>query len=451
MMKNLFLTIIAFVIGIAVFAQQPENAGFELWEDVGLATDEPVDWSSIKTSDNSIANSFAPYVWDQSTDAHSGTYSVQLINGSVLGIVAAGTVTNGRIHAELSGVGWAYTDPADARWNTPLTVKPDSIVFWAKHSPAGADNAQVKALLHTGSAKIPDAAQTNYIAWAEYYIPDATPTWTRFSAPFNYYNGNEPEYILIVCSAADDVVATVGTEAWFDDVELVYVVILEMTVFLEGPYDSGNEMFTNLNPDHIPLNQPYNVAPWNYMGTESVAAIPNTDVVDWVMVEIRDAASAGTASSLTTVGKQTGFLLKDGSVVGLDGSSRIVFNDKIIYEDLFVIIHHRNHLSVMSGYPLSKVDGYYSYDFSDAEDKTHGGAAGNVQLETFGPGLWGMVCGDGDANGTIETDDKTNFWSILVGKTGYLSADYNMDGQTTNIDKNDYWLDNLTKESQVPN
>ncbi|MCD4682737.1 MAG: hypothetical protein K8R86_05610, partial [Bacteroidales bacterium] len=124
-MKNLFLTIIAFVIGIAVFAQQPENAGFELWEDVGLATDEPVDWSSIKTSDNSIANSFAPYVWDQSTDAHSGTYSVQLINGSVLGIVAAGTVTNGRIHAELSGVGWAYTDPADARWNTPLTVKPD--------------------------------------------------------------------------------------------------------------------------------------------------------------------------------------------------------------------------------------------------------------------------------------------------------------------------------------
>ena len=62
-----------------------------------------------------------------------------------------------------------------------------------------------------------------------------------------------------------------------------------------------------------------------------------------------------------------------------------------------------------------------------------------------------MVSGDGDANGTIETNDKTNFWSIFVGKTGYLQADYNMDSQTTNIDKNEYWLKNLTKESQVPN
>ena len=196
MMKNLFLTIIAFVIGFAVFAQQPENPGFELWEDVGLNEDEPVDWSSLKTSDNSSTNIFAPYVWEKSTDAHSGTYSVKLENGSVLGIVAAGTVTNGRIHAELSGTGWAYTDPTDARWNNPLTTKPDSIVVWAKNSPAGADVAQVKALLHTGSAKIPDPAQANYIAEALITIPDATSTWTRFSAPFNYYNGNDPEYIL---------------------------------------------------------------------------------------------------------------------------------------------------------------------------------------------------------------------------------------------------------------
>ena len=117
---------------------------------------------------------------------------------------------------------------------------------------------------------------------------------------------------LIVCSAADDVVATVGTEAWFDDLELIYnPVILDLTVFMEGPYDAASEMFTNLNPDHIPLNQPYNVAPWNYNGTESVASIP-TDVVDWVMVEIRDASSAATASSFASIGRQAGFLLKDG-------------------------------------------------------------------------------------------------------------------------------------------
>jgi len=449
-MKNLFLTIVALFIGFAVFAQQPENYSFEDWEDVGLDRPEPINWSSIKTSDGgSWINGLAPYVWDQSTDAHTGTYSVKLITKNTLIGPAPGTVTNGRIHATLSE-GWAFTDPADSRWNTPLTLKPDSIVFWAKHSPAGADNAQVKALLHTGSAKIPDAAQTNYIAWAEYYIPDATPTWTRFSAPFTYYNDNEPEYILMVLSSGDDNVATVNTESWFDDVELVYVVILEMTVFLEGPYLSGNEMSTDLNPDHLPLNQPF-LATHGYDGTESVESIP-ADVVDWVLIEIRDAASAELATVQGDM--RPAFLKKDGSIITWNSSQDspdVIFNDKIIYEDLFVVVHHRNHLSVMSGYSLTKVSGKYTYDFSDAEDKIYGGAAGNVQLELFGPGLWGMISGDGDANKTIEMEDKTNFWSILVGKTGYLSADYNLDGLTTNIDKNEYWLGNLTKESQVPN
>ncbi len=451
-MKKLLFTIAGFMLVLGATAQQPENPGFESWEDVGLNRPEPVDWSSIKTSDGgSWVNGLAPYVWDQSTDAHSGTYSVKLTNGSVVGIIAAGTVTNGRIHAELSGTGWAYTDPADSRWNTPLTVKPDSVVVWAKHAPAGADVAQVKALLHTGSAKIPDDTQTNYVAEAEIFIPDATPNWTRFSAPFNYFNNTQPEYILFVLSSADDQVATEGTESWFDDIELVYVVILDMKVYLEGPYVSGGEMSTDLNPGDLPLSQPYNVAPWNYNGTESVAAIPNSDVVDWVLIEIRDASTAATATSFSTVGKQAGFLLKDGSIVGLDGSSRIVFNDVIIQHNLFVVIHHRNHLDIMSGYPLTKANGYYNYDFSNAEDKIYGGAAGNVQLETFGPGVWGMVAGDGDANGIVEDNDKTGFWSILVGKSGYLQADYNLDGQTTNTDKNDLWLKNLNRESQVPN
>ncbi len=35
---------------------QLQNLGFELWEDVGLNINEPVDWSSIKTFDNSFLN-----------------------------------------------------------------------------------------------------------------------------------------------------------------------------------------------------------------------------------------------------------------------------------------------------------------------------------------------------------------------------------------------------------
>ena len=48
----------------------------------------------------------------------------------------------------------------------------------------------------------------------------------------------------------------------------------------------------------IPLTQPYNGAPWNYTGTESVATIP-AGVVDWVLPELREAATPAQALPAT--------------------------------------------------------------------------------------------------------------------------------------------------------
>jgi hypothetical protein len=246
-------------------------------------------------------------------------------------------------------------------------------------------------------------------------------------------------------------VAIEGSTIYFDDIELIYNDLdLDITVFLEGPYTGSSQMYTLLNPDHIPLAQPYNTAPWNYTGDEIVYPLPNTNIVDWVLVELRDAATAADANGSTMIAQKAGFLLNDGSVVGLDGVSRLSF-ENVINENMFVVIWHRNHLGIMSAVPLVKTDGYYAYDFSDADEKTYGGSTGCKQLETFGPGVWGMIGGDGDANGTVNTVDKTSFWSILTGKSGYLSSDYNMDGQTNNPDKNDTWLQNINMESQVPN
>ena len=451
MTTKFILTFLSFIITISLFSQQqPENPGFENWEDVGLNEDEPVDWSSIKTADQ--LGGFAPYVWAKSTDAHTGSYSVKLYNENAFGgIVAAGTLTNGRVHADFNpDNGYVFTNTSDSQWNTPLTQKPDSVVIWAKFSPLGGDTAAVKALLHTGFAKIPDPTFSNWISLAQINIPDETTTWTRFSAPFNYFNSTTPEYVLFVLSAGG-AVATVGSTAYFDDIELIYnPLVLDIKVFLEGAYTSGNQMQTMLNPDHIPLAQPYNTAPWNYTGNETVLPLPSSEITDWVLVELRDAAAAADATSSTMIARQAAFLLNNGSIVGLDGTSRLSF-DNILNENLFVVIWHRNHLAVMSANPLVKTDGYYSYDFSDAVEKTYGGALGCKQIETTFPGVWGMIGGDGDANGIINTVDKTSFWSILTGKTGYLSSDYNMDGQTNNPDKNDIWLPDISRESQVPN
>ncbi|MFU8842964.1 MAG: hypothetical protein ACNA7V_04055 [Bacteroidales bacterium] len=451
-MKQMMLAaLLSITCATFAFAQQPENPGFEFWENVGLNVPEPVDWSSIKTSDGgSTINTFAPYVWDQSTDAHTGNYSVKLYNNSALGIVASGMVTNGRVHAEISGTGWAFTDPANSQWNTPLTLKPDSVAVWIKYTPAGSDVAQVKALLHTGSAKIPDAAQTNWIAMAEIDIPETLTTWTRVSAPFNYFNSNTPQYILFVLSAAGTS-ATMGSEAYFDDLELIYnEPELDLTVFMQGPYAGGFQMSTALNPDYLPLSQPFNTAPWNYMGSESVPAIPNAQVVDWVLVEMRDAATPAGATSLTTVSRKAGFLLSNGKIVDMDGSENLKA-PVTINQNLYVVIWHRNHLGIMSSEALIKSSGAYAYNFSDGAGKIYGGATGSVQLETGIPGLYGMAGGDGNADKVVNNDDKINFWSLFVGSKGYLQGDYNMNGQINNRDKNDIWLENLDKFSSVPN
>jgi len=219
-----------------------------------------------------------------------------------------------------------------------------------------------------------------------------------------------------------------------------------LTVFLEGPFETS-EMQTNLNlDDMIPKNQPYNSAPWNYSGSESVSSIPNTDVVDWVLVEMRDAPSAGSATEATAIGLQAAFLLKNGSIVGLDGSSVLYFTGSFS-NNLFAVVYHRNHLGIISASPLTMSGDDYIYNFSTGESQVYGGSTGHKQIV---PGTWGMMGGDGTANGSINTDDMVSCWENESGEHGYLQGDFNLDCQVDNIDKNDIWLLNNGEGCQVP-
>ncbi len=159
---------------------------------------------------------------------------------------------------------------------------------------------------------------------------------------------------------------------------------LDLTVFLEGPYN-GTDMNIDLNPGEIPLAQPYNVSPWNYTGTESVTAIP-ANTVDWVLVELRDTTDASLATGETMIARQAAFLLNDGKIVGLDGSSNLQF-DKSLNHSLFTVIHHRNHLAVMSANPVTKNGNVYTYDFTISADQAYGT---NAQKD-LGSGVYGMI------------------------------------------------------------
>jgi hypothetical protein len=229
-----------------------------------------------------------------------------------------------------------------------------------------------------------------------------------------------------------------------DGTPLPSSLVVDLTVFLEGPC-IGNEMSTYLCAcSALPLSQPFNIAPWNYNGTESVVVMPG-NAVDWVLVELRDAATAAGATPSTTIARQAGLLFSDGSILATDGNSHLSFSTTIS-NSLFVVVHHRNHLAVMSANPLSLSGEYYSYDFTTSI----GQAYGTNSQKQLTVSICGMISGDVNANGTIGNEDIIPLWKSNAGKAGYYPADLNLDQQVDNRDRDSYWLPNNGMGTGVP-
>lgn len=271
--------------------------------------------------------------------------------------------------------------------------------------------------------------------WADYDVAQSIPT------PNDYY-------FLQINSAYNFENVTVNYSETNYETE-AHFIQSDLTLFLEGPFN-GTSMDTYLtsytNLTNFPINQPYNTAPWNYNGTESVASIPNPDIVDWILVEFRDAPDVVNATQSTTIETQAAFLLRNGTVVGMDGYSPIQFNGPIT-EQLFAVIRHRSHIDIISANPLSDIDGVYTYDFTTSINQVYGGIAG---YKSIASGFFGMAGGDMDANGIVDFEDKIQ-WEIYGGEKGYFPEDLNLDGQVNNLDKDDIWLLNTNIiSSQVP-
>jgi len=228
-------------------------------------------------------------------------------------------------------------------------------------------------------------------------------------------------------------------------VPIIHEINLDVKVFLEGPFN-GSDMNTDLS-SLMPLSQPYDGFPFNYSGGEQVNSIPGSDIVDWILVELRDAPSASLAVDGTIVSQQAAFLKQNGMVVDTGGVNPVKLN-LAVSDSLYLVIHHRNHLGILSAVALKDSGGNtYPYDFTNSIDKVYNGPTGYKGL---GGGNFGMVAGDGNADGDIDQQDKTLTWDTVAGIMEYTSGDYNCDAQVDNADKDDYWLLNTSYTSQIP-
>ena len=224
-------------------------------------------------------------------------------------------------------------------------------------------------------------------------------------------------------------------------------ILSDLTVIVQGAYRSvSDEMDNSLNSfGFLPLTAAEAYSQIGYGGTEAVTAIPSADVVDWILVEVRDAATPETATSATIAETVAGFLLQDGSIVGLDGVSPLPFKVLISNNAYFVIIH-RNHLKIMTANSPTESFGSYSYDFTDDPNKAYGTSA-LIQVDTS-PVVYGMYSGDVNASIFINNADKVPV-DQNMGAVGYYQADCNLSVFVNNADK--VPIDqNIGMFSQVP-
>lgn len=222
-----------------------------------------------------------------------------------------------------------------------------------------------------------------------------------------------------------------------DNFTIRKTITLDLKAHLQGCYDPN----TGLMRDDlrvaglVPLAQPYTgIFPFvGEGGTETTTAGvlattgPNA-IVDWVLVELRDAASPS-----TVVRTRAALIQRDGDVVDVDGMSPLQFH--MPNGTYHVAVRHRNHLGLMTGSPIALSQKPAIIDLRNPATVTYGTAAG-ASVNSIRV-LW---CGEVVRNGSVKYTGTSNDRDpilIRVGSTtpnavvpGYFPEDVNMDGAT---------------------
>ena len=231
-------------------------------------------------------------------------------------------------------------------------------------------------------------------------------------------------------------------------------VVLNLKVLLSGAmYEESDTMRTTLNYKHYITERPPdtvsgNGTPFVYMSEQYEGVTPkffsaHSDIVDWVIIELRD--SRDFTVPVDTI---SAFVRKDGRVLSTSGDSLITLKEEITPNNYYIIIRHRNHLSVMSNNPVFLNSFTELYDFTASIDQYFG-----YHAHELSNGKFAMYPGDANCDGTVNILDYQIFHSqSFSALAGYLFADFNMDGILTGSDFNTFAPENKRKSTtDVPN
>ncbi|MEO0473121.1 MAG: hypothetical protein AAF206_26135, partial [Bacteroidota bacterium] len=214
---------------------------------------------------------------------------------------------------------------------------------------------------------------------------------------------------------------------------------------LQGAYDLGSGLMRdNLRElGLIPLKEPYtNLDGFDHVGagggeeiSQAVLNVSGDDaIVDWVMLELRDAANAS-----QVVATRSALIQRDGDVVDVSGDGPVSFIN-LAPGNYYISVRHRNHLGVMTDAPVGLTQSTTVIDFS------MGGAFGTHPQASLGAGGFGLWAGNANLDGQILFQGQNNesnqiFFHVLSApgntsfarnfiRDGYHQTDLNLDGKT---------------------
>ena len=267
-----------------------------------------------------------------------------------------------------------------------------------------------------------DAATTyhHHFAWSDCSPPESCNTNVRENLCIGTYT----------VTVTDDLTGCSHTYDFNISYSNMFInVVLEGAVIAENTPDSILMNTYARQANLLPTEQPYEDYPWDYYGTESVADtsdIPQT-AVDWILVEVRHEAD-----TTQIAGRAAGFLLRDGNIIGADGSPLRILN-LLESERYYVIVRHRNHLAISSRNSITLPNTEPTkYDFTASITQ----AKGNEQMRELPSGRYAMCAGDANADGMIDTKDYQIYLDESSSINDYLPSDFDINTHTTARDFN---------------
>ncbi len=304
------------------------------------------------------------YQWQ--VDSGSGFANISGATGTAYTAVSTTTAMNGNLYQVI--VSGTCTPPATS---TPvaLTVNAAPSISMQPMSVTADEGTNATFSVTAAGAGLTYQWQENNGS-GFVNIPGATGTsYTKMTVT---YAMNTYQYRVIVSGTCSP--AATSSNAILT-VNLISPV-LAVKAFLGGAYEDGpQKMHDKLRVKNlIPNAQPFNGSQYSdfaYNGTETIGAgvlavTGDNAIVDWVMLELRDAANPA-----TIVARKAALIQRDGDVVSAaDGTSSVTFTGTSA-GTYYVAIRHRNHLGVMTQGSLSLSGTVTTIDFTLASTQNY--------------------------------------------------------------------------------